>query len=186
MNNLRVILLLALTLTVQCTVFQRRNGNGGTSPDEALAKVEIAGYLPNTIRGTLYFNLVERRGLVISGEIEGLLPESTYAMHIMDGTCDSGSEMSDFDPGNAQKHGQPWLSPTQRRAGILPNITADENGKAVVEFDIPCLDVVPGSAFSVLGRSVIIFSGPDNFQTGPAGQKIACGIISATAPEPMQ
>ncbi|NLP03141.1 MAG: superoxide dismutase family protein [Fibrobacter sp.] len=186
MNHFRVMLLTALILAVQCTVFQRRDGNGGSSPDEALARAEITGFLPNTIKGTLYFNLVEGRGLVVTGEIEGLLPESTYAMHIMNGTCDSGSVLTDFDPGNAQSHGQPWLSPSQKRAGILPNITANGDGKAEVEVEVPCLDVVPGSSFSVLGRSIIIFSGPDNFQTGPAGQKIACGRISATTPEPVQ
>ncbi|NLG17049.1 MAG: hypothetical protein GX556_06925 [Fibrobacter sp.] len=177
------LIFLSILMQFQCNVLQRRNGNSGSSQEEALAKADISGFLPNTIKGTLFFNLVEERGMVISGEIAGLLPDSSYALHIMNGTCDSTDSLSDFDPGNAGKHGPPWLSPSQHRAGILPNITANGDGKAQIEISAPCLDAVPGSSFSVLNHILVIFSGPDNYQTGPAGQKIACGKITAATPE---
>lgn len=158
--------------------FLRNNGNGGGAPEEALAQAQVEGFLPGTIQGILYFNEIDERGLVIRGEISGLLPDSTYAVYIMEGTCDSpGATTQIFDPGNAQQHGPPWLSPGQRRAGILGNFTANGNGTLEFDYEVPSLDASGTSQFSVLGRSIVFFSQPDDYKTGSPGEKIACGEI---------
>ena len=70
--------------------------------------------------------------------------------------------LTDFDPGNAQSHGQPWLSAPE--TGRYPsNITANGDGKAEVEVEVPCLDVVQ-DRLSGSGSFHNHFSGPDNFR----------------------
>ncbi len=153
----------------------------GNQEKQALAQAVLEGYATNTIKGIIKFHEEKDRGLVITGTIEGLLPESSYAIHILEsGSCDSSEDVKDFDPGNSEKHGAPWMSPGQHHAGDLPNIKAGGNGKADIDISTYLIDVSDSSSFSILNRTIVLFSHSDDFRTQPngnVGQRIGCGKI---------
>lgn len=118
-----------------------------------------------------------RAGVIVLAEINGL-PRSdrpcqkVFGFHIHEGTsCDGAMDdpfadaMSHYNPGNC---GHPY------HAGDLPPLFGN-NGFALSLFLTNRFSVN-----EVIGRAVIIHSGPDDFTTQPSGNsgtKIACGII---------
>lgn len=165
-------------LAVSCS------SNRQTAKD-ASAQAEIAGYLPNTTEGTINFTNRGTEGIRIQGEIVGLLPDREYAMHIHErGDCSSPEASGmHFDPLNSNVHGVPGNSPGQRHAGDLPNLKTDGDGRASIDVTSHLLGTGT-SDFSVIGRSVVIHSGEDDYQTQPSGgsgEKIACGVIQRTS-----
>lgn len=169
---------LAAILAVACS-------SNRQSADKAAAKAVIAGYQPNTMAGSLLFINQGPEGIRIQGEIIGLLPDREYAMHIHEnGDCSSPQASGGhFDPFDSGVHGVPGNSPGERHAGDLPNIKTDGAGRA--EVDVTSHLIGTGaSEFSVLGKSVVVHSGKDDYRTQPAGasgEKIACGIIQPTS-----
>jgi superoxide dismutase, Cu-Zn family len=188
-----IVMVLALLSLLQCDYLQgEQNRYFGKGNENAIASTAIHGVLSNTIMGTIYFSEENKKGLKISGEIAGLLPGNTYAMHILEsGSCDSvGKEFKDFDPGKSGRHGEPWQSPGQHHAGDLPNVKAGSNGKVVISMVTSNFDVSDSSTFSALNHVVALFSNADDYTTQPtgnSGQLIACGIIvrkvAAKSPE---
>jgi len=157
---------------------------GGKMGENAGARAEVEGFMPNTVRGTVYFTQDLEKGLRITGEISGLLPDQSYAMHIaQNGNCGNPKAPGDdFDPGKSGKHGATGLSPGQAHAGDLPNIKAGGNGKAKIDITTNALGIGK-SDYSVLERSVVIYANPDDFSTQPqgnVGEAIACGVIQST------
>ena len=152
--------------------------------EPTLARADVIGFPPATIRGTVYFNKPEKgSGLHITGTIEGLLSGHSYALHIHKvGSCASPeSSGPEFDPGGSGRHGEPGESPGLHQAGDLPNIKAGKGGKANLDITEPCLDAA-SSPFSVLGRSIVLYSGPDDYTSQPDGNPgtpIACGVIQS-------
>ncbi|MDQ3001131.1 MAG: superoxide dismutase family protein [Fibrobacterota bacterium] len=145
------------------------------------AKAEIAGYAPNTQAGTIWFMNDATKGTRIQGEIIGLLPNRTYAMHVHEyGNCSAPEAAGEhFDPVGSNTHGTPGASPGQKHAGDLPNIRTDDNGRAKVDVTSQMLGI-GASDFSVIGKSIVIHASQDDYQTQPAGgagEKIACGVI---------
>jgi superoxide dismutase, Cu-Zn family len=159
-------------------------GRQAAEKPQASAVAEVKGFLPNTMEGTLQFTEQGTEGLRIQGEIAGLLPNRTYAMHVHEfGRCaNPDAPGSHFDPVESGRHGEPGASLGMRHAGDLPNITADAQGKAKVDVTTHVLGTGT-SEFSVVGRSIVIHAQPDDYQTQPAGgsgEKIACGVIQRT------
>lgn len=106
------------------------------------------------------------RGTLVVADISGLPETETnfFALHIhTDGDCPGSS--GHFNPGN---------TPHTRHAGDLPPLLSC-GGKAWF--------AVMTQRFSledVVGRSVVIHGGPDDFKTRPAGDsdaRLACGRI---------
>lgn len=137
-----------------------------SGPLAALACLKGEGVL----RGIVKFYPVNC-GTLISAEITGLPKEGTgfFALHIHEGGSCGGKGFSDtgahFNPGEVS-HPQ--------HAGDLPPLLS-ENGRAflVVETGRFCV-------WEVIGRTVVIHSGADDFHSQPAGnagEKIACGVI---------
>ena len=122
------------------------------------------------IRGTVKFYPTNCATLVYA-QIEGLPPSRTgfFAMHIHEGNRCGGADYSatggHYHPG-AQEH--------PLHAGDLPPLLSQE-GRAQL--------VVETSRFNpweIVGRTVVIHSGSDDFQSQPggnAGRKLACGVI---------
>lgn len=158
----------------------KAQGDGnGESITKAVA--DINGFAANTIKGKIYFKEEKLKGLRITGEIEGLLPDSTYAIHIhQKGDCSTPAAPGEhFDPAQTGKHGAPGQSAGQHHAGDLPNIKAGGNGKASIDFTTNLLGAGT-SQFSVIGRSIVIHSRADDYTSQPSGNsgdRIACGII---------
>jgi Cu-Zn family superoxide dismutase len=66
-----------------------------------------------------------------------------------------------------------------RHAGDLPNLKADSRGVAKVSFEVEGISVWPGP-HSIIGRSLVVHSEPDDYQSQPAGNsgaRIACGVV---------
>lgn len=159
-------------------------------------RAQILGFTLEEIKGLLDLvenprircetvkSLAEKRLMRWIGEVVGLLPNRTYAMHIHEhGSCNSPEASGGhFDPINTNRHGTPGASPGQRHAGDLPNIQTDENGRAKVDVSSHLLGTET-SDFSIIGRSIVIHAQQDDYQSQPAGgsgEKIACGVIRWT------
>lgn len=134
------------------------------------------------IRGrVLFYGL--RQGVLVRAEITGL-PRGTsvcdspvFAFHIHSGAdCEGNAEDAFADVG---MHYNPNGCPHPYHAGDLPPLFG-VGGNA--------LSVCLTDRFSVreiIGKTIIIHRSPDDFTTQPsgnAGEKIACGMISAASP----
>ena len=129
--------------------------------------------------GKMYLRPVQG-GVQVFGKLTGLNPGSTYAIHIHEnGTCaskgkDAGGHFNPLD----KQHGHP--STPESHAGDLPNLTADANGVASINFVREDISVDPRVANTVYNRAFIIHAGADDYVSQPAGNagdRTACGVI---------
>lgn len=154
-------------------------GNGNGQASHAVAQVR--GYADTAINGKVKFDL-KGDSLVITAAIGGLVPGQTYGMHVHEiGDCSSptssGPVFSQTEP-----HGNPFDSLGTHQRGGLPNLQADLNGIGRLDFSTTAIDLRT-TAESVLDRSVMIHSNPDDFISQPngnSGDPLACGVIRAT------
>lgn len=129
--------------------------------------------------GKMYLRPVQG-GVQVFGKLTGLNPGSTYAIHIHEnGTCASKGKDAGghFNPLN-KHHGHP--STPESHAGDLPNLTADANGVASINFVREDISVDPRVANTVYNRAFIIHAGADDYVSQPAGNagdRMACGVI---------
>lgn len=119
-----------------------------------------------------------RRGVLVFAEVSGLPDEAEscgndfFAFHIHGGDSCSGDSADPF--ANALTHYNPEGCPHPAHAGDLPPLLSN-HGYA--------LQVFLTNRFTVreiIGRTVIIHAGADDFSTQPggsAGSRIACGQI---------
>ncbi len=136
----------------------------------------------NEVRGTVAFTRADD-GVRIVVDLTGLSP-GLHAFHIHEfGDCcapDAASAGGHFNP-EGQPHGGPDAA--ERHAGDLGNIVADETGHA--QLDRTDSGITLDGDESILGRSVIVHAGPDDFWTQPtgnAGARVACGVIGLARP----
>ena len=129
--------------------------------------------------GKVYLRPVQG-GVQVFGKLTGLNPGSTYAIHIHEnGTCaskgkDAGGHFNPLD----KQHGHP--STPESHAGDLPNLTADANGVASINFVREDISVDPRVANTVYNRAFIIHAGADDYVSQPAGNagdRMVCGVI---------
>lgn len=119
-------------------------------------------------------------GVQIYGKLVNLKPGSTVALHIHEtGSCADGGKGAGghFNPTN-QPHGHPDSSTSH--AGDLPNVTADANGIAEVNYVNHKISAAMAGTNSVYRRAFIIHAGADDYRSQPSGasgDRIACGII---------
>ncbi|MGM9526854.1 MAG: superoxide dismutase family protein [Oscillospiraceae bacterium] len=114
--------------------------------------------------------------VLVVAHVSGL-PQSSetgfFAFHIHEGGSCSGESFSDTGG-----HYNPAKAPHPNHAGDLPPLMLCHGGAYLA---------VRTDRFSVrdiLGRTVVIHSGPDDFRSQPAGNagnKIACGVIRPTS-----
>lgn len=114
-------------------------------------------------------------GVVIWAEAKGLPGICRiFAFHIHEGTDCSGNMNDHFS--DAMGHYNPYNCEHPYHAGDLPPLFGN-NGNALSIFltNRFCVE-------EIIGRTMIIHNGPDDFTTQPAGNsgiKIGCGIIMA-------
>lgn len=141
--------------------------NGLTRPD-AVAIIR-GGDTDPAIHGQARF-YQKRGGVLIAVQVQGLPEESDFfALHIHEGGSCSGKGFSDTDG-----HYNPEKVPHPQHAGDLPPLLNCHGMAYLVSltdrFSLP----------DIIGRTVVIHAGPDDFHTQPAGnsgEKIACGVI---------
>lgn len=129
------------------------------------------------IKGYVRFSRV-KKGVLVSVFISGLpLPENKcdrriFAFHIHSGGSCSGNFSDPFADANG--HYNPDNCPHPFHSGDMPPLFS-ANGKTALAFlsDSFTID-------EIIGKTVIIHSGTDDFHTQPSGnsgEKIACGVI---------
>jgi Cu-Zn family superoxide dismutase len=113
--------------------------------------------------------------------VQGLKPGQEHGLHIHEGG-DCGA-----DGMNAKGHFNPYGKPhgnyasAARHAGDLPPLKANKKGRAKVNVDLDLITLAPGAG-NIVGRSMVIHAGPDDYRTQPTGNsgaRIACGVIKA-------
>lgn len=127
------------------------------------------------ITGKIVFKQLAR-GVLVTAEVSGLPTVKDgmgiLAFHIHEGSECSGNAQDEF--ANAKTHYNPKNNPHPYHAGDLPPLFSN-NGYAYM--------TVFTNRFTVneiIGKTVIIHSGIDDFTTQPSGnsgKKIACGQI---------
>lgn len=114
----------------------------------------------------------KRGSVLVTADIYGLPKDSAtgfFALHIHEGGDCSGEGFSETGG-----HYNPWGKSHPSHAGDLPPLLLCGDGAHfTVQTDRFCVR-------EVMGRTVVIHSGPDDFYSQPAGnagKKIACGMI---------
>lgn len=108
-------------------------------------------------------------GVLVAAEVVGLPGNDFFAFHIHEGPDCGGEDFSD-----SGGHYNPAGVPHPDHAGDLPPLLSS-GGKAWMAVMTDRFRVS-----EILGRTVIIHSGPDDFHTQPSGnpgEKLACGVI---------
>ncbi|MDB5928366.1 MAG: copper/zinc superoxide dismutase family protein, partial [Polaromonas sp.] len=119
--------------------------------------------------------------VTVSGTARGLKPDREHGFHVHEnGDCASPDAMSaggHFNPGG-QPHGSHAFA--IHHAGDLPSLKSDVQGNAAFSFTSKSISVVSGIN-SIVGRSLIIHQGADDYTSQPAGNagpRLACGVIA--------
>jgi Cu-Zn family superoxide dismutase len=153
-----------------------------TALNEAVAVVHPTN--GNSAHGWMRFTQTAE-GMHVTGEIQGLKPHARHAFHIHEfGDCTSGDGKSAGSHYNPEGHPHAGPDTTMRHAGDLGNLESDGSGVARYDRTLPDL-TVGGELNPVLGRSVIVHAGEDDFTTQPtgnAGDRIGCGVIGVAKP----
>lgn len=144
------------------------------------AYAEIQGSSDNEISGIIRF-YTAGNGVLVNAEVYGL-PSSTspcsfsiHGIHIHDGNSCTGNNTDPF--ANAGMHYNPSSCPHPAHAGDLPPLFS-YNGFAWMLYYTEQFSIS-----EVLKKTIIIHEKPDDFHTQPSGNsgdKIACGIITAS------
>jgi len=137
------------------------------------------------VSGTLVFKQVGN-SVSVKGEVKGLTP-GLHGFHIHefgDNTNGCTSAGPHFNP-DGKDHGGP--TDKIRHVGDLGNVTAGDNGVAVVSIDDS--EIALKGEHSIVGRSLVVHADADDLNrgghelsktTGNAGARLACGVIGIT------
>ncbi|MDX1656087.1 MAG: superoxide dismutase [Cu-Zn] SodC [Candidatus Competibacteraceae bacterium] len=129
-------------------------------------------------------------GMLIIPDLQGLEPAGAHGFHvhqnpdcgpaIKDGEMTAGvAAGGHYDPEDSGVHMGPYQ--TDGHLGDLPALIVDEDGSATVHLLAPRLQVE-----ELMGRSIIIHQGGDNYRDEPkslggGGARIACAVVEIEA-----
>ncbi len=132
--------------------------------------------------GQVYLRPVES-GVQVYGKLMGLTPNKTVSLHIHEtGSC---ANMGQAAGGHFNPDNNPHSNPDDMNghAGDLPNLTANEDGVATINYVSKKITATPTGKYSVNRLAFIVHDGVDDYISQPAGnagKRIACGIIEAS------
>jgi superoxide dismutase, Cu-Zn family len=144
------------------------------------AHAELAPTEGSDVRGSLTFT--DENGAVrLTGTITGLEPGSQRGFHIHEfGDCSAPDAMSAGGHWNPEGHDHGRRSYGEFHAGDMDNVIADDTGSLTLDFLLSGLEIGTGGARDIVGKSVIVHKGADDYvsqPTGDAGPRAACGVI---------
>lgn len=137
--------------------------------------------------GTATFREIKGRTLSIKLNLKNL-PFGEHAVHIHEhAVCDAPDFKGaggHFNPAG-KKHGT--MNPEGHHNGDLPqNVSIGEDHMGSASFKVNDLSMTPGDVNNILaGTAIVIHEKADDMKTDPtgnAGNRIACGVISAPTP----
>jgi superoxide dismutase, Cu-Zn family len=153
---------------------------GPTATAAATAHAELTPTEGRDARGSLTFTVTEQ-GVRLMGTVSGLEPNSLRGFHIHEfGDCSAPDATSAGGHWNPYDHDHGRRSEGEFHAGDMDNLEVDEAGNASVDRLLAGLEIGTGSELDVVGRSVIVHRGIDDYAsqpTGDAGPRDACGVI---------
>ena len=175
------ILSATMLLLAACASAPTAPAPAAESSTLARAQVVMTPASASLVSGTLTLTAVTG-GVRVSGELGGLQPNSTHAIHIHEkGDCsavDATSAGGHFNP-DAQPHGRAGQGP--HHGGDMDNFVADARGVARVNVQARGV-TLGGQRTDIVGRAVVVHAVADDYTTQPAGNagaRVACGIIKA-------
>ncbi len=168
----------ALAMTgCQSTEGQLKTGNPLNQP--ALKSTLKTTDGSNKEVGQIYLRPVDG-GVQVYGKLMNMTPGATVALHIHEtGSCgDMGKAAGGhFNPDN-KLHAHP--DDMNGHAGDLPNLTANDDGVATINYVNKKISAAATGKYSVNRLAFIVHGGADDYTSQPAGasgERIACGII---------
>lgn len=168
----------ALALTAcQTTEGQLQTGNPLNQPvlKSTIKTVDAS----NREVGQIFLRPVDD-GVQVYGKLMNMRPGATVALHIHEtGSC---ADMGKAAGGHFNPDNNPHSNPDDMdgHAGDLPNLTANDNGVATINYVNKKITTDLAGKYSVHRRSFIVHAGADDYTSQPAGDsgnRIACGII---------
>jgi superoxide dismutase, Cu-Zn family len=144
------------------------------------AHAELSPTEGSDVQGSLTFT--DENGAVrLTGTISGLEPGSQRGFHIHEfGDCSAPDAMSAGGHWNPEGHDHGRRSYGEFHAGDMDNVIADDTGSLTLDFLLSGLEIGTGGARDIVGKSVIVHKGADDYvsqPTGDAGPRAACGVI---------
>jgi superoxide dismutase, Cu-Zn family len=152
------------------------------APGAATATVSLISASGKSVKGDLTLN-GEGSSVSIRGDITGLVPGQEHGFHVHEfGKCsppDFKSAGEHFNP-TKDPHGGPGTA--ARHLGDIPNIRADDTGRATFEITVQGVTLIDkdGAPTEILGKALVVHALPDDYTTQPSGgsgDRIACGVI---------
>lgn len=173
---------------VAVLVGQGSTGHAGSrSLGAAVAMLGKDGdfFTPGT-QGVIRFNQINKTSCIVEGTIDGLTPgEHGLAVHEAGDVSQGCATLGDhYNPRNA-RHGSPENGNSERHAGDLGNILADQSGRATFRIVDNVLKV-----WDIIGRGIVVSENKDDLGLGNSllskvngncGSGLACGIIARSA-----
>lgn len=152
-----------------------------TTVDTLPVVVSLSGTVVDTaLTGTAKFSQHNGKVKLVLNISCFKLANKSVAVHLHEiGDCGDMGKMAHghWNPTNKQ-HGK-WGS-ASFHSGDIGNISLDAKGDGSLEMETDLWSIGGDSTTNILGRSVIIHSGVDDYTTQPtgnAGSRIGCGVI---------
>jgi superoxide dismutase, Cu-Zn family len=144
-------------------------------------QITVYKIIPNTNASRVELGTITatdtKYGLLLTPHLQ-TLPPGIHGMHIHENpSCDNGGMAAGghLDPQHTGKHLGPYNN--EGHFGDLPALTVTNDATATLPVLAPRLKVA-----DLIGHSLIIHAGPDNYSDNPpmggGGARIACAVIS--------
>lgn len=120
-------------------------------------------------------------GLRLSGTLIGL-PPGPHGLHLHAvGACAAPAFTTAGPHLNPSMHAHGSLNPRGPHLGDLPNVTADQTGRATLDAVLPGTPAeLKAALFDADGTAIVVHAAADDYATDPSGNsgaRIACGIL---------
>jgi superoxide dismutase, Cu-Zn family len=174
----------AITIVLAGAVVCAGSALGRAGQTVATANIEPRS--GSNLRGKATFTAGDKGAITLHLELWDA-PPGERAVHIHDnGDCSSPDAKSAGDHWNPthMEHGK-WGASPQYHLGDIGNITIGPDGKGSLTLDTTKWTASGGGKNDVIGHSIVVHGGADDFKTQPsgnAGTRIGCGVITRSGP----
>jgi superoxide dismutase, Cu-Zn family len=150
---------------------------------KTVAKSTIDAKSASKLKGDVTFTDDGKGGLVFRIDVKDATP-GTHAVHIHEkGDCSSpdGKSAGDhWNPGHTE-HGKWGAAGEHFHLGDIGNIEVKPDGTGTLTLETTKWTAGGGGVNDVIGHSVVVHGGVDDFKSQPAGNagpRIGCGVIA--------